>query len=247
MCLADANRRAEICGLYEQRVLERCFNASSDFARRCFPLRAQDRDVFDDGQTCLREQALHHVLVHAGGRTENAGADVGDARQFEEPLDRAVFAEGPVQNGEDDIDRFPFVDPGDRAQARAASECPRAGALRRESLRDRRHAGGARPRSDCLQASPAASAAASQRPSLVMPIGTTSNFLRSIALRIDAAESSETSCSPLRPPKRMPTRSFFAIGLIVAQMNVQKGDRRGSCFPTHAAKKPRHEWGTLNC
>ena len=58
---------------------------------------------------------------------------------------------------------------------------------------------------------PCASAAASQRPSLVMPIGITSNFLRSIAFRIDAAESSETSCSPLRPPNRTPTRSFFAI------------------------------------
>jgi len=31
------------------------------------------------------------------------------------------------------------------------------------------------------------------------------------AFRIEAAESSETSCSPLRPPKRMPTRNFFAI------------------------------------
>ena len=29
----------------------------------------------------------------------------------------------------------------------------------------------------------------------------------------EAAESSETSCSPLRPPKRMPTRSFFAMPL----------------------------------
>src|ERR1035438_9682388 len=56
-----------------------------------------------------------------------------------------------------------------------------------------------------------ASPAASQRPSLVMPIGTTSNFSRSMDLRTEAADSSETSCSPLRPPKRMPTRSFFAI------------------------------------
>src|SRR5207244_4383157 len=29
------------------------------------------------------------------------------------------------------------------------------------------------------------------------------------APRTDAAERRETSCSPLRPPKRMPTRSFF--------------------------------------
>ena len=56
-----------------------------------------------------------------------------------------------------------------------------------------------------------ASPAVSQRPSLVMPMGTTSNLLLSMALTTDAAESSETSCSPLRPPKRMPTRSFFIV------------------------------------
>src|ERR1700757_3462788 len=61
-----------------------------------------------------------------------------------------------------------------------------------------------------------------------MPIGTTSNFLRSIALRTEAAESSETSCSPLRPPKRMPTRSFLAIVLIVAQQEAPGGERDGS-------------------
>src|SRR5689334_20421909 len=30
-----------------------------------------------------------------------------------------------------------------------------------------------------------------------------------MALTTEAAESSETSCSPLRPPKSTPTRSFF--------------------------------------
>jgi hypothetical protein len=30
----------------------------------------------------------------------------------------------------------------------------------------------------------------------------------SIALKTEAAESREISCSPLRPPKRMPTFSF---------------------------------------
>jgi hypothetical protein len=54
-----------------------------------------------------------------------------------------------------------------------------------------------------------ASPPVSQRPCLSMPIGTTSYFLRSMALRMEAAESSETSCSPERPPKRMPMRSFF--------------------------------------
>ena len=54
-----------------------------------------------------------------------------------------------------------------------------------------------------------ASPAVSQRPSFVMPMGTTSYLSLSIALRTDAAESRETSCSPLRPPNRIPTRSLF--------------------------------------
>src|SRR5580698_5068046 len=42
-----------------------------------------------------------------------------------------------------------------------------------------------------------------------MPMGTTSYFLRSMDLRMEAAERRETSCSPERPPKRMPMRVFF--------------------------------------
>src|SRR5712692_585923 len=42
-----------------------------------------------------------------------------------------------------------------------------------------------------------------------MPMGTTSYLFLSMASSTDAAESSETSCSPLRPPNRIPTRVFF--------------------------------------
>lgn len=42
-------------------------------------------------------------------------------------------------------------------------------------------------------------------------MGTTSYLSLSIALRTDAADSSETSGSPLRPPNKMPTRSFFTL------------------------------------
>ena len=66
-----------------------------------------------------------------------------------------------------------------------------------------------------------ASPAASQCPSLVIPIGTTSNFFRSIAFKTDAADSSETSCSPLRPPKRIHTRSFFAISFWIPAFMMQ--------------------------
>jgi hypothetical protein len=39
----------------------------------------------------------------------------------------------------------------------------------------------------------------------------TSYLFLSMALKTEAAESKEISCSPLRPPKRMPTRSFFIL------------------------------------
>ena len=65
-----------------------------------------------------------------------------------------------------------------------------------------------------------ACSAVSHRPSFVMPIGTTSYFVLSIAFRTDAADSNDTSCSPLRPPKRMPTRIFA--------MPFQSGARRVS-------------------
>src|SRR5712672_1738499 len=54
-----------------------------------------------------------------------------------------------------------------------------------------------------------ACASVTHLPDLVMPIGTTSNLLLSMALSTEAADSSETSCSPLRPPKRTPIFSFF--------------------------------------
>src|SRR6266545_166727 len=50
----------------------------------------------------------------------------------------------------------------------------------------------------------------SQRPSLPMPMGTTSKRERSIAAMTEAAPAKDTSCSPDRPPNTMPTRSFLA-------------------------------------
>src|SRR3569833_2018978 len=73
-----------------------------------------------------------------------------------------------------------------------------------------------------------ASAEPSKRPSFVIPIGTTSNFVRAIAFKIEAAESNDTSCSPLRPPNKTPTRSFFAIPFIVAHQDVKKSDAEGT-------------------
>src|ERR1700679_35853 len=52
-------------------------------------------------------------------------------------------------------------------------------------------------------------------PCLVMPMGTTSYLVLSMAVRMEAAERRETSCSPERPPKRMPTRNFLVAGFFV--------------------------------
>src|SRR5690349_12935721 len=52
-------------------------------------------------------------------------------------------------------------------------------------------------------------AGGSHFPSFVIAIGTTSNFFRSMLSMIARAERMETSCSPERPPKITPTRSFF--------------------------------------
>src|SRR5947209_20268886 len=59
--------------------------------------------------------------------------------------------------------------------------------------------------------SSAAAAGASQFPSLVMAMGTTSYLDLSIASITDRAERTDTSCSPERPPKITPMRSFFGI------------------------------------
>ena len=57
----------------------------------------------------------------------------------------------------------------------------------------------------------AAAAGASQFPSFVIAMGMTSYFDLSIASMTERAERIETSCSPERPPKITPMRSFFDI------------------------------------
>ena len=104
MRFADAHRRSQVRRLHKDRIAERPLDLCDGLARVLFPIGAEQRDVFDDGQAGFDEEAFHHVLVHARGRAQHAGADVGDAGQLEEPLDGAVLAEGAVQHGKDDIE-----------------------------------------------------------------------------------------------------------------------------------------------
>src|SRR5437016_3168560 len=58
-------------------------------------------------------------------------------------------------------------------------------------------------------------------PDLVMPMGTTSNFFLSMALSTEAADRSETSCSPLRPPKSTPIFNFFIFSISCFHFKVK--------------------------
>ena len=82
-----------------------------------------------------------------------------------------------------------------------------------------------------------ACSAVSQRPSFVMPMGTTSYLVLSIAFTTDAAESRETSCSPLRPPKRMPTRIFVVDMLIQVWRSMRFPSMSG--VVTEVQKQPQ--------
>src|SRR5438445_12805664 len=104
----------------------------------------------------------------------------------------------------------------------------------------------------------AAFAGASQFPSLVIAMGTTSYFVRSIASITARAERSETSCSPERPPKITPTRIFFGIdispctpclrGQFLASNKIHHGDTENTeknrltesfyLMPTRSTQRP---------
>ena len=62
------------------------------------------RDVPRDGDSTVAEHGLEQVLVHAERGGGDARADVGHARELEEPLDGAVLAERAVEDRKDDVD-----------------------------------------------------------------------------------------------------------------------------------------------
>ena len=58
-----------------------------------------DREL-DDGNASVPQETLRHVFVHAHCRPQHAGADVGHARELQQPLHGAVLAEGAVKHRE---------------------------------------------------------------------------------------------------------------------------------------------------
>src|ERR1051326_4266310 len=78
-----------------------------------------------------------------------------------------------------------------------------------------------------------ASGELSHFPSCVIPMGTTSYLSLSSAVITEAAETSETSCSAERPPKRTPTRildlGFWVLDLCF--ISIQSSASQARVFP----------------
>ena len=86
--LRDPDRGAEPRRLDEDRVAERVRGR----------VAGAQRDVAGDRDAVVAQHRLEEVLVHRERRGGDAGADVGDAGELEQPLHRPVLAERPVQH-----------------------------------------------------------------------------------------------------------------------------------------------------
>ena len=111
--LRDADRGAEPGRLDEDRVAERVVDR----------VAGAQRHVAGDRHAAVAQHRLEQVLVHAERRRGDAGADVRDAGELEQPLHRPVLAEGPVQDGKT-TSTSPSVAGDARAPGPAASRRP---------------------------------------------------------------------------------------------------------------------------
>ncbi len=98
--LADADRRAEPRGLDEHRAAEL---GGDPLKGR--PISEGEAEGAGDRQAGVAHEALGDVLVHRRGRAEHARADIRDAGDLGQALDRPILAEGPMQDREHHIDR----------------------------------------------------------------------------------------------------------------------------------------------
>ena len=129
--LGDADARAEVGRLDEERQGQGPADAAEDLAGVRPPFRFADGERGDDGQPAVAEDRLGQDLVHAQRRAEDAGPDVGDAGHLEQALDRPVLAEGAVENGKVDVDGRPGAGrarlPGQEGEGGAGLERREAG------------------------------------------------------------------------------------------------------------------------
>jgi len=99
---ADAG--AERCGFHEDGIRKFFFDLMNDYVFVVFPFVAANGDPGNDGDFGGAEKFFGDVFIHGDGGAEDAGADEGKTGEVEETLDGAVFAEGAVHDGEDDVD-----------------------------------------------------------------------------------------------------------------------------------------------
>src|SRR5438874_1972098 len=81
---------------------------SAELCRECIErsdVGDRDRPEARDRQAGIAQQPLRRILVHGGGRAEDARADERHAGKLRHALHRAVFTERTVQHRKDDIDR----------------------------------------------------------------------------------------------------------------------------------------------
>ena len=70
-----------------------------------FPFVAKHDEIFGLRQSSRRKHQLRDRLVHADRRCEHARADIGNVRELEQPLNRAVFAVGTMKHRKHHVER----------------------------------------------------------------------------------------------------------------------------------------------
>ena len=91
--LRDPDGGAEAGRLDEHRIAERIVDRIAEPDR----VMARHRDA------AVAHDLLEQVLVHRERGRRDAGADVGDVGELQQPLHRPVLAERAVQDGKDDV------------------------------------------------------------------------------------------------------------------------------------------------
>ncbi len=217
MHLGHAHGRAERGGFHEQGIRKLLFNCGLNGGGVGFPLVTMHGNPGDHGNFRTLQQALGHVFVHADRGAQDAGTDERQSREVQQSLDRCRLRQTCREL------------PGRRHPVVGRPRCHRG-------ARGLHPVGSAfiitrwpwRKTSGSIFCAPAP---VSQWPSLEMPMGTGSYLSGSRPRITEAAEASETSCSPERPPKRMPTRRRFLSGVtsIIFSEKFARLKRRGAC------------------
>ena len=102
--LRNAHARPEIGRLDEHREAQPAFELGGDDIALQLPVVPQHDAIVADGQAAGREEHLGQRLVHAERGRGDAGADVGHVGEFEQALNRAVFAVRTVEHRKNDVE-----------------------------------------------------------------------------------------------------------------------------------------------